>query len=241
MLALKRGDARRAVISLREANQLFETWIGQFDLGSRVARGRPVPQADSAFDACLNARRGEALSLFVDEQPTYAYIAPAHYYLGRARQELKSTRLRTRTATTSALRGNSKEDVLLPEVRKRAGPQLAGRASPYKNRRRARVGAGAGVLSRRGLLLFSSAVTDTDAPQPDVARLVGGADPQVVFASIRVAAQPRRGQLHHERESSRARVPLERLCVHHRSGHREREDFVGIGVSLLVFVDDFHS
>ena len=33
VLALKRGDARRAVISLREANQLFETWLGLFDLG----------------------------------------------------------------------------------------------------------------------------------------------------------------------------------------------------------------
>ena len=121
VLALKRGDARRAVISLREANQLFDTWIGQFDLGRASLEAGLFAQADSAFDACLNARRGEALALFVDEQPTYAYIAPVHYYLGRARQELKSTRFREAYQEYLNLRGNSKEDLLLPDVRKRAG------------------------------------------------------------------------------------------------------------------------
>jgi serine/threonine protein kinase len=121
VLALKRKDARRAVISLREANQLFDTWIGQFDLGRASLEAGLIAQADSAFDACLNARRGEALAIFVDEQPTYAYLAPVHYYLGRARQELKSSRYAEAYREYLALRGNSKEDALLPEVRKRAG------------------------------------------------------------------------------------------------------------------------
>ena len=108
-------------ISLREANQLFDTWIGQFDLGRASLEAGLIAQADSAFDACLNARRGEALAIFVDEQPTYAYLAPVHYYLGRARQELKSSRYAEAYREYLALRGNSKEDVLLPEVRKRAG------------------------------------------------------------------------------------------------------------------------
>jgi len=121
VLALKRGDARRAVISLREANQLFETWLGLFDLGRASLEAGLYAQADSAFDACLNARRGEALSLFLDEQPTYAYLAPVHYYLGRARQELKSARYGDAYREYIALRGDSKDDQLLPEVRKRAG------------------------------------------------------------------------------------------------------------------------
>ena len=101
MLALKRGDARRAVISLDEANSLFDTWIGQFDLGRAALAAGLFPKADSAFDACLNARRGEAVALFVDEQPTYAYLAPVYYYLGRTRQELKSTRFGEAYASTS--------------------------------------------------------------------------------------------------------------------------------------------
>jgi serine/threonine protein kinase len=121
VLALKRGDARRAVISLKEANSLFDTWLGQFDLGRAALAAGLFPQADSAFDACLNARRGEALALFVDEQPTYAYLAPVHYYLGRTRQELKSSRYAEAYREYLTLRGSSKEDILLPEVRKRAG------------------------------------------------------------------------------------------------------------------------
>ena len=48
--------------------------------------GRPAnsPQADSEFDRCIK-RRGEALSLFLDEEPTYAYFPPVHYYQARAR------------------------------------------------------------------------------------------------------------------------------------------------------------
>jgi eukaryotic-like serine/threonine-protein kinase len=132
VLALKRGDARRAVISLGDADTLFSTWIGMFDLGrasleaasAETDASRRVnlyAKADSAFDACLNARRGEALSIFVDEHPTYAYLAAAHYYQGRARQELKSTRYAESYREYLNLRGSSKEDALLPEVRKRAG------------------------------------------------------------------------------------------------------------------------
>jgi hypothetical protein len=61
------------------------------------------------------------VALFVDEQPTYAYLAPVYYYLGRTRQELKSSRYAEAYREYLALRGSSKEDVLLPEVRKRAG------------------------------------------------------------------------------------------------------------------------
>jgi serine/threonine protein kinase/tetratricopeptide (TPR) repeat protein len=120
-MALKAGDARQAVILLREANKLFDTWLGVFDLGRASLEAGLFTQADSAFDACLNARRGEALSLFVDEQPTYAYLAPVHYYLGRARQGLNSPRFTESYRQYLSLRGNSKDDILLPDVRKRAG------------------------------------------------------------------------------------------------------------------------
>ena len=46
------------------------------------------PQVDSAFDVCLNARRGEALSLFVDDEPTHAYLPLAYDYQGRAREAI---------------------------------------------------------------------------------------------------------------------------------------------------------
>jgi eukaryotic-like serine/threonine-protein kinase len=121
VLALRKGDARRALVLLREANRLFDTWIGQFDLGRASLEVGLFAQADSAFDACLNARRGEALSLFVDEEPTYAYLAPVYYYLGRAREGLKSPSYADSYRDYLTLRGGSTEDPRLAEVRRRTG------------------------------------------------------------------------------------------------------------------------
>jgi tetratricopeptide (TPR) repeat protein len=112
--ALKKGDARQAMDLMREANALFDTWIGQFDLGRASLAAGAYSQADSAFDVCLNARRGEAISLFVDEEPTYAYLPQVYYYQGRSRQGLKSAGFADSYRAYLALRGKSTEDPLVP-------------------------------------------------------------------------------------------------------------------------------
>jgi tetratricopeptide (TPR) repeat protein len=120
-IALKSGDARQAIKLLQEANTQFDTWIGHFELGRAYLE---VPgaetQADSAFDECLK-RRGEALALFVDEEPTYGYLPSVYYYQGRVRENLKTSGFRDSYRQYLAIRGNSSEDPLLPEVRRRAG------------------------------------------------------------------------------------------------------------------------
>jgi tetratricopeptide (TPR) repeat protein len=90
-LALKSGDARQAVRVLQDANRQFDTWIGHFELGrAYLAVGGADTQADSEFDNALR-RRGEALSLFLNEEPTYSYLPQAYYYQGRARQSRGTT------------------------------------------------------------------------------------------------------------------------------------------------------
>ena len=89
MLALKNGDPRQAIKLLTEANGLLDTWIGHFDLGRAYLEAGLFAQADSEFDRCIK-RRGEALSLFLDEEPTYGYLPPVYYYQGRAREGLKT-------------------------------------------------------------------------------------------------------------------------------------------------------
>jgi len=121
LILLKNGDAGGAIPVLRQANEQFDTWLGLFDLGRASLEAGLFAQADSAFDACLNVRRGEALSLFLDEEPTYAYLAPVHFYLGQARQGLKSPTYAESYRAYLNLRGNSKEDPRLSEVRKLAG------------------------------------------------------------------------------------------------------------------------
>jgi tetratricopeptide (TPR) repeat protein len=119
-IALAGGDARQAIKLLTEANTLLDTWIGHFDLGRAYLQAGAFPQADSEFDRCLK-RRGEALALFLDEEPTYAYFAPVYYYQGRVREGLKNAGFADSYRAYLDVRGKSTEDPLLPEIRGRAG------------------------------------------------------------------------------------------------------------------------
>jgi tetratricopeptide (TPR) repeat protein len=102
-----------------EANTLLDTWLGHFDLGRAYLEADAYTQADSEFDRCLK-RRGEALSLFLDEDPTYSYLPPVYYYQGRVREELKSAGAAESYREYIAIRGASKEDRLLADAKRRA-------------------------------------------------------------------------------------------------------------------------
>jgi len=117
---LKDGDPRQAIKLLTEANALLDTWIGHFDLGRAYLAAGLFAQADSEFDRCIK-RRGEALSLFIDEEPTYGYLPPVYYYQGRAREGLKTEGFSESYREYLNIRSQSKEDPLLPDVRRRAG------------------------------------------------------------------------------------------------------------------------
>jgi eukaryotic-like serine/threonine-protein kinase len=120
LTALQGGNPRQAITLLTDANGLLDTWIGHFDLGRAYLEAGALPQADSEFDRCLK-RRGEALSLFLDEMPTSAYFPPVYYYQGRVREGLNSARFAESYGTYLDIRANSKEDPLLPDARRRAG------------------------------------------------------------------------------------------------------------------------
>ncbi|HEX6161824.1 MAG TPA: serine/threonine-protein kinase, partial [Vicinamibacterales bacterium] len=120
MLALNRGEAQPAVKLLLEANGLLDTWIGRFDLGRAYLAAGMLPQADSEFDRCIQ-RRGEALALFLDEEPTYAFFPPVYYYRGRVREAMNTAGFVDSYRAYVNIRGKSTEDPLLPDVRRRAG------------------------------------------------------------------------------------------------------------------------
>lgn len=117
-IALKNKDPRQAIKILGEANTLLDTWIGHFNLGrAYLGAGAPL-QADSEFDRCMK-RRGETLALFLDEEPTYGYFPPVYYYRGRVREELKNAGFADSYRSYLAIRGNSTEDPLLADIRRR--------------------------------------------------------------------------------------------------------------------------
>lgn len=120
LVALRSGDARRAVEVMGEANGLLDTWIGHYDLGRAYLAAGAFTQADSEFDRCIK-RRGEALSLFLDEEPTFGFFPPVYYYQGRVRQGLKSDVSADSYKLYLGLRGKSTEDPLVGDARRRVG------------------------------------------------------------------------------------------------------------------------
>jgi tetratricopeptide (TPR) repeat protein/tRNA A-37 threonylcarbamoyl transferase component Bud32 len=118
LIALKNGDASRAVALLNEANGILDTWLGHFDLGRAYLELGAYPQADSEFDRCIQ-RRGEALSVFLDEEPTVGYLPPLYYYQGIVREGLKSAGAVDSFKQYLTIRAGSKEDPLREQVRQR--------------------------------------------------------------------------------------------------------------------------
>jgi tetratricopeptide (TPR) repeat protein/tRNA A-37 threonylcarbamoyl transferase component Bud32 len=120
-LALTAGEPRQAITLLGEANGLLDTWIGRLALARAYLEAGAFPQADSELDRCM-ARRGEALALFLDEEPTFGFYPPLEYYRGRVREGLGTAGFADSYRRYLDLRGAAGEDPLLPEVRRRIAP-----------------------------------------------------------------------------------------------------------------------
>ena len=69
-------------------------------------------------DRCTQ-RRGEALELFMDDDPTYSYLPPVYYYQGRDREGLKSPDFAGFYGTYLTIRGQSTDDPLLADIHQR--------------------------------------------------------------------------------------------------------------------------
>lgn len=120
LIALKRKDNNEAIRQINAANGLLDTWIGHYDLGRAYLEAGAFTEADSEFDTCLK-RRGEAIELFMDNVPTYAYFPLVYYYEGRAQEGLKNSAFADSYKTYLSIRGQSKEDPLVADARRRIG------------------------------------------------------------------------------------------------------------------------
>jgi eukaryotic-like serine/threonine-protein kinase len=120
MIALKRNDPAEAVRQITAANNLLDTWIGRFELGRAYQDAGAFTEADSEFDQCVK-RRGETIELFMDNVPTYAYFPPVYYYEGRVREAMKSDGFADFYKDYLSIRGQSTEDLLVPDIRHRIG------------------------------------------------------------------------------------------------------------------------
>lgn len=120
MIALADGDTSGAIRLMNDANTRFDTWIGHFELGRAYLAAGAFPQADSEFERSIN-RRGEALALFLDEEPTFGYFPMVYYYQGKVRDGLKSARAAESYRAYLDIRGRSTEDPRVAELRPLVG------------------------------------------------------------------------------------------------------------------------
>ena len=118
-IARHTGNLDRAATVLEEANQVLDTWAGQFELGRvHLAAGRFTP-ADSAFDRCVE-RSGE---LFLDEEPIYGRLPAVYYLQGQAREGAKSIGYADLYRRYLRIREKAGEDPALKDVRARVAAQ----------------------------------------------------------------------------------------------------------------------
>ena len=120
MIALKKKDAKGAVTQITAANTLLDTWIGRFELGRAELEAGAFAEAGSEFDQCIK-RRGEAIELFMDNVPTYAYFPVVYYYQGRVKEAMKTPGFADSYKDYLAIRGQSSEDPLVSDIHHRIG------------------------------------------------------------------------------------------------------------------------
>jgi serine/threonine protein kinase/tetratricopeptide (TPR) repeat protein len=115
---MNRRDYRNAVRTFQEAQKIADTWLGRLGLGRAYLEAAAFPDAETELDACVK-RRGEASSVFLDDEPSWRYYAPVDYYLGRAHEGLQSPG--AAEAYRSYLKGREKSvnDPLAADAKKR--------------------------------------------------------------------------------------------------------------------------
>ena len=80
------GDA---VNLFHGAKDIVDSWLVHFFLGHAYLQVEDYTAASSEFEICLK-RSGEAVSIFLNDLPTYHYLPSVHYYLGRAQEGIGS-------------------------------------------------------------------------------------------------------------------------------------------------------
>ncbi len=84
---LEQGRPRDALDLLQQAQALADLWLVRYYKGIAYVGLEAYAQAVSELDLCVT-RAGEATAVFLDDVPTFRYMAPLNYWLGRAHDGL---------------------------------------------------------------------------------------------------------------------------------------------------------
>jgi tetratricopeptide (TPR) repeat protein len=117
-LSLARGDIPGAIQLFQEAQALVDTWLGHYLLGHAYLEAEAFAEAYSEFEKCLK-RQGEATSVFFNDLPSYRYLPPVYYYLGRAQEGLKSPAAKDSYETFLLIKDKGEAAWMVEDARRR--------------------------------------------------------------------------------------------------------------------------
>jgi tetratricopeptide (TPR) repeat protein/predicted Ser/Thr protein kinase len=120
LAALRRRDVSKAVQVLREAETLADAWLIRCALGRAYLAAGAFPEAQAELELALK-RRGEATAVFLDDNPTYRYLADLHYYLGVAQEGLGSSAAADSYRTYLTIKEAGEGGALVEDAKKRLG------------------------------------------------------------------------------------------------------------------------
>jgi tetratricopeptide (TPR) repeat protein len=107
----------QAMDSLNAARKFADLWLIRYLLGMTYFQLEDYVAALQEFEKC-QARRGEAMALFLDDFPTVRYYASVPYWLGRTR-EMRRLDPRTQYQDFLAIRGEAADDPLVKDAQRR--------------------------------------------------------------------------------------------------------------------------
>jgi tetratricopeptide (TPR) repeat protein len=116
---LAKRDYRKALVCFEEAQRLADTWLGRVALGRAYLAAGAYTEASSELEIALR-RRGEAAAVFLDERPTFRYLAPVHYYLGLAQAGLNSPAAQESFEAFLAIKKKGDQTALVADAKRRA-------------------------------------------------------------------------------------------------------------------------
>jgi hypothetical protein len=81
---------QRALDALQQAQRdLADLWLVRFLKGVAYVEAGAYAEALSELELC-EKRRGEATAIFLDDVPSYRYMVPLSYWLGRVHEGLRA-------------------------------------------------------------------------------------------------------------------------------------------------------
>jgi len=115
---LKRGHAAPAIDRFRAALNISDAWLAHLERARAYVAAGAYAQADSDLELCLE-RRGEATAVYLDDNPSYHFLPPVYYYLGRAQEGLRSAAAAESYKSFLSIKESGDEKGLVADARRR--------------------------------------------------------------------------------------------------------------------------